>query len=212
MKKLIAIASGAVLLGGLGALGGCEIVAVTALNMIETTTFTVEDDLLFMSGEINSKTDEQFEQVVAANPQITTIVECNVPGSLDDDTMIPLSYRVRELGLNTHLTSTSVIASGGVDFFLSGVERTMSQGAQIGVHSWSDGVREAADFRRDAQEHTANATYVRDMLGDDEFYWFTIYSAPADAIYQMTEAEIDTYGMLTAPVMDANTGPVCPTE
>ena len=68
-------------------------------------------------GDINSKTDDQFEAVVAANPQITTIVECVVPGSLDDDTMIPLSYRVRELGLNTHLTSTSDIVSGGVDFF-----------------------------------------------------------------------------------------------
>ena len=68
-------------------------------------------------GDINSKTDDQFEAVVAANPQITTIVECVVPESLDDDTMIPLSYRVRELDLNTHLTSTSDIASGGVDFF-----------------------------------------------------------------------------------------------
>lgn len=210
MKNKIAIGAGVVLLGGLGAPGGCEIVAVAALNMVPTTTFTVQNELLFMGGDINSKTDDQFEAVVAANPQITTIVECVVPGSLDDDTMIPLSYRVRELGLNTHLTSTSDIASGGVDFFLAGVARTMAEGAQVGVHSWSDGIRDAADYRRDAPEHAANATYIRDMLGDDAFYWFTIYAAPANDIYQMTPAEIVQYGMLTAPVQPAGTGPVCP--
>ena len=133
-----------------------------------------------------------------------------MPGSLDDDTMIPLSYRVRELGLNTHLTSTSDIASGGVDFFLAGVERTMAEGAQVGVHSWSDGIRDAADYWRDAPEHAANATYIRDMLGDDAFYWFTIYAAPANDIYQMAPAEIVQYGMLTAPVQPAGTGPVFP--
>ncbi|MFT5649819.1 MAG: hypothetical protein ACJAXK_000191 [Yoonia sp.] len=210
MKKLIAIGAGAVLLGGLGALGSCEIVAVTALNMVETTTYTVTGETLFMAGEINSETDEQFEVIIAANPQITTIVECAVPGSLDDDTMISLSYRVRELGLNTHLTSTSDIASGGVDFFLAGVERTMEQGAAVGVHSWSDGTNDAADFPRGSPEHTANAGYVRDMLGDDAFYWFTIYAATADDIYPMTTSEIETYGMLTSAVQPAGSGPVCP--
>ncbi|MFT6455443.1 MAG: hypothetical protein ACJAY6_002339, partial [Yoonia sp.] len=63
MKKLIAIGAGAVLLGGLGALGSCEIVAVTALNMVETTTYTVTGETLFMAGEINSETDEQFEVI-----------------------------------------------------------------------------------------------------------------------------------------------------
>jgi beta-lactamase class D len=211
VKRSVTLAIAAVGVGALAALGGCEIVAVGALNLIETTRFTVEGETLYMSGEINSKTDEQFAAVIAANPQITTIVECDVPGSLDDDTMIPLSYQVRALGLNTHLTGNSEIASGGVDFFLAGVERTMEAGARIGVHSWSDGSRDAKDYPRDSPEHEANREYVADMLGDDAFYWFTIYAAPADDIYWMRPDEVAEYGMLTVPVMRDSTYD-CPSE
>ena len=210
MNKWIKIGAVAAVIGGLGAMGGCEIVAVTALNMVETTRFHVDNETLFMRGEINSKTDTQFEAVIAANPQIKTLIECDVPGSLDDDTMIPLSYRVRELGLNTHLTSTSSVASGGTDLFLAGVERTIESGAYIGVHSWSDGMRDASEYPRSSPEHEANATYIRDMLGNDDFYWFTIYSAPANDIHQMSEAEIIQYGLITAPILTPQTGPTCP--
>ncbi len=176
---------------------GCEQIAVVAMNQITTTEFSVRGDQLLMQGEINSKTLDQFEDVIAANPGIKTLVELEVPGSLDDDTMIALAYRVRALGLNTHLTATSEIYSGGVDLFLAGVTRTMEDGAKIGVHSWSDGTNEAKDFPRGAPEHEQNRLYIERMLGDDAFYWFTIYAAPADDIYIMTEAEIRQYGLLT---------------
>ncbi|MEJ8562946.1 alpha/beta hydrolase [Yoonia sp. GPGPB17] len=178
-------------------LAGCDLAATTALNLVETTKFRVEGTQLFMEGEINSKTLGQFEEIYAANPQIETLVELNVPGSIDDDTMIALAYRVRELGLNTHLTDTSEIYSGGVDLFLAGVERTMEPAAIVGVHSWSDGFKDAADFPRHAPEHEQNRLYIERMLGDDAFYWFTIYAAPADDIYVMTEEEIRQYGLLT---------------
>ncbi len=176
---------------------GCEQIAVVAMNQVTTTEFTVQGDQLLMQGEINSKTLAQFEQVMEENPDINTLVELDVPGSLDDDTMIALAYRVRELGLNTHLTATSEIYSGGVDVFLAGVERTMEDGAKIGVHSWSDGTNEAKDFPRDAPEHEQNRLYIERMLGGDAFYWFTIYAAPADDIHVMTDAEIGEYGLLT---------------
>ena len=179
------------------ALVGCEQLSVAALNQMTTTEFAVRGDKLMMQGEINSKTLTQFEDVIAENPNIRTLVELNVPGSLDDDTMIALAYRVRELGLNTHLTATSEIYSGGVDLFLAGVNRTMENGAKIGVHSWSDGSKEAKDYPRDAPEHEQNRLYIERMLGDDAFYWFTIYAAPADDIYVMTDAEIRQYGLLT---------------
>ncbi len=190
---LAAFALSALALG----LGGCQQITVAAMNQITTTKFEVQGQRLLMSGDINSKTLDQFEKVIAQNPDITTLVELDVPGSLDDDTMIKLAYRVRELGLNTHLTATSSIYSGGVDLFLAGVERTMEPGATIGVHSWSDGVRDAKDYPRDAPEHEQNRRYIERMLGDDKFYWFTIYAAPADDIHVMSDAEIAKYGLLT---------------
>lgn len=173
---------------------------MAVLNSFEITEFEVRDDELWMNGEINSKTLDQFNEVMEANPDITTLVEEVVPGSLDDETMIELAYEVRQRGLNTRLISNSAIDSGGVDLFLAGVERTMEDGAHIGVHSWSDGFTDAAEFPRDAPEHEANRKYIEDMLGDDEFYWFTIYAAPADDIHPMTNDEIVEYGLLTAPI------------
>jgi hypothetical protein len=178
-------------------ISGCQQISVAAMNQVTTTQFEVRYDRLLMSGEINSKTLDQFEGVIARNPNIKTLVELDVPGSLDDDTMIALAYRVRELGLNTHLTATSAIYSGGVDLFLAGVQRTMEPGAKIGVHSWSDGRNEAKDYPRDAPEHEQNRRYIERMLGDDAFYWFTIYAAPADDIHIMSEREIAEYGLLT---------------
>ena len=178
-------------------MAGCTQIAVMAWNQIETTEFRVEGSRLYMQGEINSKTLKQFEDVYAEHPNIRTLVELDVPGSLDDDTMIKLAYRVRELDLNTHLESASVIQSGGVDLFLAGVHRTMEPGAKIGVHSWSDGFREAKDYPREAPQHEQNRLYIERMLGDDAFYWFTIHAAPADSVHFMSNAEIRKYELLT---------------
>lgn len=201
MKKSFWGILGAVALLGVGACstGLWQVPVILAMNMREITEFTVDGDTLVMNREINSQTLDQFEAVIAANPQITTLREIDVPGSLDDDTMIALAYRVRELGLSTEILATSEIHSGGVDLFLAGVERRAEQGATIGVHSWSDGVNDAADFPRDAPEHEQNRKYIEDMLGDGAFYWFTIYAAPAEGIHVMTDEEILEYGLLTGP-------------
>ncbi|WP_171173637.1 alpha/beta hydrolase [Ruegeria sp. HKCCD8929] len=178
-------------------LSGCETAAVVALNAVETTEFTVKGQQLLMSGEINSKTLNQFNEIYARNPHIKTLVELDVPGSLDDDTMIALAYRVRKLGLNTHLRADSKAHSGGVDLFLAGVNRTIEEGAEIGVHSWSDGKKDAKDYPRGAPEHEENRKYIEDMLGSDAFYWFTIYAAPADGIHIMSRDEIRRFGLET---------------
>ena len=178
-------------------LAACERVSVLAMNTVETSQFRVDGPRLYLSGAINSKTLDQFNAIYAAHPGITTLVELEVPGSVDDDTMIALGYRVRDLGLDTHLTAQSEVHSGGVDLFLAGVNRTIEPGAVIGVHSWSDGTREAKDVPRSAPEHEMNRRYIEVMLGKDEFYWFTIYAAPADGIHIMTQEEIRTYGLTT---------------
>jgi hypothetical protein len=184
-----------VLVGGCIALG--DLLVAQDFDDAMPLTLTVEGPALYMSGEITPDTDDAFAAVIAANPQITTLIACEIPGSLDDETMIALSYRVRELGLKTHLTARSLVASGGTDLFLAGTVRTIADGAKIGVHSWSDGENDAADFPRSSPEHAANRQYIADMLGDDAFYWFTIYAAPADDMYWMTANDIATYGLAT---------------
>lgn len=177
-----------------------EIVTVTYLNTLNLTSFEVQADepeKLYMSGEINSKTFDQIQEVIKNNPQITTIVQLEMPGSLDDETNFKMCRWIREQGLSTYLTKDSHVASGATDFFLAGVHRYYEKGAKVGVHSWSDGVKEAKEFPKDSEEHEMNRLYVEEMLGQDDFYWYTIYAASADDIYYMTLEEMNKYKIIT---------------
>ncbi|WP_051251787.1 hypothetical protein [Psychrilyobacter atlanticus] len=203
LKWIGGILSGLILLTALTVVCSKDIqnfMAMTYLNLKTTTKLEVKDKNLYIDGIINEKTYDQFVKILNDNPQIETLIEGDVPGSIDDDTMIKLAYFVRKKGLNTKILSNSDINSGGVDLFLAGVERTMEKGAKIGVHSWSDGEKDAAEYPVGSPEHEANRKYIEIMLGSDDFYWFTIYAATADSIHQMTEEEITKYRLLTQPI------------
>lgn len=176
--------------------------AGAAQDLDEVTVFQVTGEwrgVLLMEGTINSDTPHQLSAILEAEPQIRTIVLLRCLGSSDDEANFPMARGVRARGLNTHLTATSEIYSGCVDFFLAGNVRTMEPGARVGVHSWydDDDEMDGVDYPRDAPDHELNRRYVEDMLGTDAFYWFTLEAAPADGMHYMTGDEIARYGLLT---------------
>jgi beta-lactamase class D len=178
-------------------LTGCTQLLVVALNQVDMTKISVQGNKMYLMGDFNSKSYRTVRQAIDTHPKVKTIVLTASSGSLDDDTTFKLARYIREKGLNTHLINQSVIASGAVDLFLAGKQRSMEKGAKLGVHSWSDGSKEAKDFPRNHSEHKLNASYINDMLGKDDFYWFTIYAASADEIYWMKPAEVQQYGLIT---------------
>lgn len=111
-----------------------------------------------MKGEVNSKTFGHLKKIVNENPQITTILLVDVPGSLDDETNLKMCNWIRDKELNTYLSK---------------------------------------DIPKEHEDHEMNRKYIEDMLGKDEFYWYTIYAAPADDIYYMTLEEIERYQLYT---------------
>ncbi|MCK7612494.1 hypothetical protein [Roseibium sediminicola] len=143
------------------------------------------------------QTLEQFDDLYRAFPGITTLVLTDISGSSDDATNVRLGYRVRKLGLATHVPAGAEIYSGGVDLFLAGVQRTIGDGAVLGVHSWDDGTRDGADYPKDSPAHDEARSYTEAMLGDDRFYWFTLSAAPSDGIHVMKEREIRDYHLVT---------------
>ncbi|MCF6188998.1 MAG: hypothetical protein L3J51_00800 [Cocleimonas sp.] len=181
-------------------LSGCTQLLVGALNQIEMTKISIQQDKMYLMGDFNSKSYGQVTKALRTHPKVKTIVLTASSGSLDDDVTFKLARYIRSKGLNTHLLSNSVIASGAVDLFLSGKQRTMEKGAKLGVHSWSDGSTQAKDIPRGHPDHKMNASYIKDMLGTADFYWFTIYSAPAESVYWMKHDEIKRYKMLTQSV------------
>lgn len=163
-----------------------------------TTPFAiVNDTTISLNGVINSQTLNAFNAVLDQNPGTTWLIFKEAPGSEDDETNLQVGRRLYERGLNTLVEEGGLIASGAVDLFLAGNKRVLSQNTQVGVHSWSDGRHEATDFPRDSDEHQFFIRYYVDIgisqtLAED-FYFFTINSAPADDIHWMTAQEIDLY-------------------
>ncbi len=181
--------------------GGTSQVEIDGERAYLDTEFQLGENLR-LSGGLGTRAYNQIFDLVSDHPEVTTIVEGTISGSIHDDINMQTGRLIRKSGLSTHLTSTSDIASGAVDLFCSGNQRTMEEGAMFGVHSWSDSENgiEAADLPADSPLHNAQITYFNEMLGEPigkDFYFFTIYAAPADDIYLMSRAEIASFGIIT---------------
>ncbi|MDA8016397.1 MAG: alpha/beta hydrolase [Thermoanaerobaculia bacterium] len=183
-------------------LAGCTMLEVAVLNRKELTEFQVVGDRLYMAGEINSRTLEQFHEVMETSSGVETLVLTVVPGSLDDEINLQLGLEVRKRGLATHVPSGGMIASGGVDLFLAGVRRNLEKGAYVGVHSWATGNGSSgASLGRDHPAHRLYLDYYEALEIPADFYWFTLESAPVDAMHWMTADELERFAMITQPVL-----------
>lgn len=176
----------------------------TTSNSREQGIFKVleGDTTIEMNGIIGSSSLNHFNTLYSTFPNINTVNIKQCDGSEDDETNLLLSKRVHDLNINIHLLDNGSIASGGVDFFLAGIQRTKGTNTQIGVHSWSDGNgTEATDFPVGHANHLLYINYYVSVgftqQQAEDFYYFTINAAPANGIHWMTDQEIETYGVLT---------------
>lgn len=159
-----------------------------------------------MDGVINSKSLKNFNKLYSLYPKVQKIDIKNCDGSMDDEVNLLLSSKVHDLKINIHLLDNGIIASGGVDFFLAGIERTKGSNTKIGVHSWAgtdkDGKEVSAkNFPVGHQNHLPYINYYKTVgftqKNAEAFYYFTINAAPANSIHWMTDKEISQYKLLT---------------
>lgn len=154
-------------------------------------------DTLYMEGVIYSGTLKDFKKVIDKNPQITTLVMVEVPGSVDDEINLAASKLIRTHHINTYIPIDGWVASGGTDMFLAGEKRSIHPTAKLGVHSWGGVELEALEYPRDHEEHKKYLEYYEDMEIPLDFYWYTLEAAPANEIHWMTAEEIETYRVIT---------------
>ena len=176
---------------------------VNQTNQRQFGIFKVLDDdtTIEMDGVISSSSLNDFNSLEAAFPNINKINIKNCDGSSDDEVNLQLSTKVHQKGINIHLMDNGIIASGGVDFFLAGIQRTKGANTMIGVHSWAGDNETATDFPVGHQFHLPYINYYVSVgftqQQAEDFYYFTINAAPANGIHYMTDAEIAQYGLLT---------------
>lgn len=161
----------------------------------------INDTTIRLHGEIDSNTENAFDEVMRQNPNTTLLIFGIAPGSSDDEVNLRVGRKVHQRGLNTEVEANGEIASGTVDLFLAGAQRSLGANALVGVHSWSDGSRDATDFPANSPEHQFYIDYYKSVGFSDQwasdFYFFTINAASADDIHWMTAAEIEQYGIET---------------
>jgi hypothetical protein len=161
----------------------------------------VEGKFLYIKGYIDSSFYKRLTKTLKKNPQIETIVFIFVPGSDDDDVNLKAAYLIRDRKLNTCVPKNGEIDSGGVDLFLSGVNRKIHPTARIGVHDWAGNDGKTGNSTPiDDSEHLSYLYYYEDMEIDKDFYWFTLKAGTPDEIHYMTRDEIKQFKLETSPI------------
>ena len=146
-------------------------------------------------GVIYENFPERVQQLHDDHPEVDTLILLYLPGSAADFFMVNGVYLAHELGYHTCVPSNGMVASGGTDFFLGGVQRYATPGAEVGIHSWAgefdDGtVIEGTDLPRDHEEHKPYLALADAVCIPRDFYWQTLtYGLP---MHWVTEEEIRT--------------------
>lgn len=161
------------------------------------STIEVKDNIAFLNGELGTNTYNQIKNLITNHPDVKTIIFQDVPGSTNDDINMHTGRLIRNGGFTTIVEANSEIHSGGVDLFCSGIERIISKTAVLGVHCWDDGEElTALDYPPLHPTHRFQIAYFNEMLGDnngERFYFFTLNSAKAEEIHQMSVKEMETF-------------------
>ncbi|MEX0284091.1 MAG: alpha/beta hydrolase [Paracoccaceae bacterium] len=171
------------------------------------TQLVPEEHRLTVFGTIDGQTPGALRRSVDRNPEVTTLVLQNVPGSVDDDASLTQMARfIRDAGLTTRVPSDGMVASGGVDMLAMGATRVIEPGACVGVHSWAEGGLlgsvAGADLPRTDPAHDLYLSFYEDMGIPESFYWFTLSAAGPDDIHWMSPREINRFQLSTRPLPD----------
>lgn len=136
------------------------------------------------------------------NPAVTKIVLMQMDGSSDDVENEKAIRLLRSKRIDTEVRANSRIASGAVDMFLSGVNRTVNHGARLGVHSWAGGNTQGSDLIDD-RANNQHKSYL-DLIahfdttsraGDPDtvsanFYWDSLKAMPGCDVKNLTETQM----------------------
>lgn len=155
--------------------------------------FEVVGNVAYMSGTIDSRIVRRVRDL----PLIRDVVMITVPGSADDSSNLQAIRLMRRRGVNTDVMIGGSVESGGTDFLLAGVNRTVSINSFVGVHSWAGGAGGSGFALRNNRNHPAHQPFLQlyNELGiPASFYFFTLQTRPENMHY-MTTAELNQFGV-----------------
>ncbi|OAJ93298.1 hypothetical protein [Vibrio bivalvicida] len=202
---------------GIGSMGSTKL----KLDLVgSTATITTQNPFAVYFGidstDLGVTTYSQLETVVnqSGGRETTLVFDTEINGSSDDEINMYTGLLIHDKGINTKVSKTGSVFSGGTDLFTAGKSRTLElknpnvpveKNKQVGVHSWAEKdssgkIVSATSIPYTNDSHRAQATYFQRMLGDKgiDFYLFTLRSAPVNGEHHMTRSELQSYQVTTS--------------
>jgi hypothetical protein len=140
----------------------------------------LDDSRAAMVGVTDARTPAAFEAMLRDHPGIARLDMVDCPGTEDDRANLRLGLMIRAKGIATHVPANGWVASGAVELFLAGTQRSADPSARFAVHSWED------DRGRGPSDYSANAPKNRAYL--DYYRTMGMSEGEARAFYAMTNA------------------------
>ncbi len=181
------------IISGVFILTSCSTILLKASG--EYPSIEVDGNTAKINGVLGKQFHKMFVKFIEENPEIKDLVLEKIPGSMNDEWNVKTCRLIHQNCMNTILKEDSEIASGGVDLFVSGNNRTIEEGAMIGVHSWRDAKKDGGEYPKDSEEHVLFLDFFEEIEIDTAFYWYTLRAAEAKSIHWMSNEEMELYKM-----------------
>ena len=175
--------------------GSNTFVSECSTSVVNPLRFTVNNSIASVSGVSCDGSPKAFSDMLDSH-SIRKLTLNNIEGSIDDDANFVLGRLIRDAGIATSVTASSHVTSGGVDLFLAGASRQWSEGAKLGVHSWSDGSVDGSSYPIGSPEHNKYKKYYEDMGIPVDFYWYTLNAASSSEMHYMTSEELKRFKVI----------------
>ena len=174
---------------------------VTGWRKLEDSlSYEVRGDRAILIGNLDSDTPMIVRRMLRKHPDLRELVLLNLPGTVDDDANLEACRLIREAGLSVVVPSDGIVASGGVDWVLAGVERRVEEGALVGIHSWAVDFYgfsvEGRDLPPNHPEHRDYLEFYEEMGIPAGLYWRTLNASSSFGMHWMTREELERYDLI----------------
>lgn len=166
----------------------------------DSLSYEVRGEQAILIGNLDSETPTIVRRMLRKHPDLRELVLLNLPGTVDDDANLEACRLIRDAGLNVVVPADGIVASGGVDWVLAGVERRVEEGALVGIHSWAVDFYgfsvEGRDLPPIHPEHRHYLEFYEEMGIPAGLYWRTLTASSSFGMHWMTRKELERYDLV----------------
>ncbi|NHT78645.1 hypothetical protein G8E10_23375 [Rhizobiaceae bacterium CRRU44] len=153
--------------------------------------------VMLAKGAIDPGAAARFAAEIEARGEYVKVVQLDSPGGSVSDALA-MSKLIRDRQLNTIVEKGALCASSCPIVLSGGVERTVAEGAVVGVHQIFNGTREKLSpdmAMSEAQRTTATITRHLDAMGIKPGLWQRAMETPPDRLAYLSVKEMREVGL-----------------